>query len=80
MKEILPEIDRWKEDGEKVVVATVVVVAVVVVVGTVRAVSPPSVSMRIMSTTPSATGNSGAFMPSSSCARASAACSPWRTR
>ena len=24
MKEILPEIDRWKEDGEKVVVATVV--------------------------------------------------------
>src|SRR4029079_10528551 len=24
VKEILPEIDRWKEDGEKVVVATVV--------------------------------------------------------
>ena len=24
MKEILPEIDRWREDGEKVVVATVV--------------------------------------------------------
>ena len=24
MKEILPEIDRWKEEGEKVVVATVV--------------------------------------------------------
>ena len=26
MKEILPEIDQWKEQGEKVVVATVVVV------------------------------------------------------
>ena len=24
MKEILPEVERWKEDGEKVVVATVI--------------------------------------------------------